>query len=79
MGRDEIRAKVTALLAEIVDEPGLRLTDASQAKDHAWWDSLNHLKLLVALEEELGIEFQLNDISNPQNVGELVDMIQGRI
>lgn len=79
MDRDQIRTKIRDLLRDIVDDDSLELTDVTTAADVEWWDSLTHLKLLVAIEEEWGLSFQVAELSAPENVGELVDMIRGKL
>ena len=79
MQREQIRDEIQSLLRDIVGEDGLMLTYATQAAEVTWWDSLTHLKLLVGIEEAWGLSFQVDEISAPQNVGELVDMIQGKL
>lgn len=79
MDRDAIRTKIRDLLRDIVDEDSLELTDATKATDVEWWDSLTHLKLLVAIEEEWGLNFQVAELSAPEDVGELVDLIGGKL
>jgi acyl carrier protein len=78
MDRDALRRKIRDTLAEIVDQD-VQITDATAAADVDWWDSLVHLKLLMALEEELGIEFEVADIKAPSNVGALIDLILAKL
>jgi acyl carrier protein len=79
MDRDEVRARVQDLLRDIVDDDSLRITDATTAADVDWWDSLTHLKLLVAIEEAWGLNFQVAELASPENVGELVDLIRSKM
>lgn len=75
MNRDEILPRLNELMRDIFDEPDLNVTDETRADDVADWDSANHVRLVVALEEEFGIRFETEEIATPQNVGELVDLI----
>lgn len=79
MDRDAIRTKIRDLLRDIVDDDTLELDDALTAGDVEWWDSLTHLKLLVGIEEAWGLSFQVAELSAPENVGELVDLIAGKL
>ena len=75
MTRDEVRATLQEELGAILDVDGLKLADQTEASDVAGWDSLAHLKLLVALEPALGVKFQLTEMNASANVGELIDLI----
>ena len=43
------------------------------------WDSLQHLQIILALEEEFGLQFAPDDIDHLQTVGLLVAAINERI
>jgi acyl carrier protein len=79
MSRDEIRAKIRDILAEILEDDALVLTDDTTAQDVPWWDSLNHLKLLVAIEGELDIKFAITELTAARNVGDLVSLVQVKL
>jgi acyl carrier protein len=76
--RPQLLSLIRDTLAEIVDDPGLSLTEASNAQDVPYLDSINHMKLIIILEEELGVRFEADEIAEIQNVGQLIDAIQER-
>jgi acyl carrier protein len=78
MNRDEIRNSIQSNLVEITDNEGLVLTDATTPDDVPGWDSVNHIKLLFALEAELGIGFEVQELVLPESVGPLLDVIQSK-
>jgi acyl carrier protein len=49
------------------------------AKEVAEWDSLGHIRLMVAIEQAFGIKFSTSEISNLANVGELVAVIEKKL
>ena len=75
MTREEVRATLQEELGAILDEDDLQLRDSTKAAEVAGWDSLAHLKLLVALEPALGVKFQLSEMNASADVGELIDLI----
>ena len=42
------------------------------------WDSLEHINLISAVEDEFGIRFKMGEVSSMKNVGEMVDIIKSR-
>ncbi len=46
------------------------------AHDVEGWDSLNHVQILFTLEQELGIQFPINEIQDLNNIGDLVELIK---
>lgn len=79
MDRSEIMSRVNQLMRDIFDEPDLVATDDTSADDVADWDSANHVRLIVAVEEEFGIRFETHEVTAPENVGELIDIIASKI
>lgn len=42
------------------------------------WDSLEHIRLIAAVEREFGIKFTMKEVSAMKNVGEMIDIIAER-
>ena len=74
--RAELLEMIRDILADIVDQESLRLTEATTADEVADWDSINHVKLILGLEQELGIRFDTEEIEDLSNVGQFIDLIQ---
>lgn len=77
--REAILAKVTELLESVLDADSLVLTEQTTAEDVEDWDSVNHVRLLIAIENELGFRFDTEEVEKFKNVGDLVDMIQAKL
>jgi acyl carrier protein len=78
MDRSAIVSKTTELMRDIFDEDDLVANDGMTADDVANWDSTNHVRLIVAIEEQFHIRFENNEITVPENFGELVDLIASK-
>ena len=39
------------------------------------WDSLEHINLLAAVEQEFGVKFNMGQVVSMKNVGEMADII----
>lgn len=74
--RDEIMQVVSVCLAEVLDLESIILDENSTAEQYEDWDSVNHVRLLIAIEQVLGFQFSPNEISLATNVGQLIDLIQ---
>lgn len=64
------------ILADIVDADSLNLSESTVADDVPGWDSINHVRLLLAIESEFGFRFDLDESEGLMNVGQLVEVIQ---
>jgi len=79
MDRAAIRAKVQEILRDVVDDDDVIVTDDTVAEDVVDWDSNNHVRLIVGLEEALNVRFETDEITRPESVGDLVALIQAKL
>jgi len=79
MTRHEILETLTTIMRDIFDDEELVATEETTAEDVADWDSSNHVRLIIAVEGEFGIRFETEEITAPDTVGELIDMIEGKL
>ena len=70
--------RLTTIFRTLFDDPGLDLRDDLTARDVDGWDSLNHVNLMILIEEEFGVRFTTGEVSALQNVGELKRLLTGK-
>ncbi len=70
---------VTDVFRTLFRRPDLELRDDMTAADVPGWDSLNHVSLIIHLEEELGIKFSGDEVVRLASVGELRAMIYEKV
>lgn len=75
----DVMERLTDVFREIFDDDRLELRDETVAADVEDWDSLNHVKLVVAIEESFGIEFSNREIAGWENVGDIRRAIAARL
>ena len=75
MNRTEVYDKLLPVFKDIFDERSIRIGDSTTAKDIVGWDSLAHINLIAAIEDEFGIRFTMQEAYGAKDVGELVDAI----
>lgn len=79
MSREEVFEKLNEVFRDVFDDEEIVVTDNTTASDIEDWDSLEHINLIVAIENKFGIKFKMNEVTGLKNVGEMVDVILGRI
>jgi acyl carrier protein len=77
--RTELLGKITGVLSEIIDNPSLSLSESTTADEVNDWDSINHVKLLIGLESDLGFRFETDEVSGLRKVGDLIDLIERKL
>lgn len=77
MSEKEIYARLEEIFEDVFDEK-ITLTSETTAEDVEDWDSLSHITLISAVEDEFGIKFKMKEVSTMKNVGEMVSIITER-
>ena len=63
------------IFQRVFEDPNLVLTENLNAHKVEKWDSLNHITLIVEIEEFTGISFTTNDLIGLENVGDFVKLL----
>ena len=79
MTREEAYEKLNSVFRDIFDDEDITVNDATTADDIEDWDSLEQISLVVAVEKCFGIKFTMGEVMGMKNVGEMMDIILGRI
>lgn len=75
MSREEVFEKMNAIFRDNFDDEEIVLTDETSAQDIEDWDSLEQINLIVAIQNEFGIKFNIDEVNAMKNVGEMVSSI----
>lgn len=75
MNKEEIFTKLNSIFRDIFDDDTIMLSEGTTAADIEDWDSLTHISLIAAIEDEFGIRFDMKDVLKMKNVGEMADRI----
>jgi acyl carrier protein len=79
MDKVEIWDVATSVFRDTLDLDDLVLTPQLTARDVEGWDSLNHILLVVAVEQRFGIKFSTGEIDGLENVGQFIDLIERKL
>jgi len=71
MDENTILKKVNSIFIEVLDDQSILLNEYTKAEDVEAWDSLNHIQMITAIEKHFKIRFELNELLNFTNVGDL--------
>ena len=77
MEREEIYERLNEVFQDVFDDEELEVSDETTAADVEGWDSLMHITLIEAVEDEFDINFDMKTVVKMKNVGEMVDFILG--
>ncbi len=79
MSREEIFEHINIVFKDVFDNDDICIEEETTAADVKGWDSLMHITLMDAIEEEFDIKFDMKTIIKLKNVGEIADIIEEEI
>ena len=75
MTREDVVKRTQEVFRDIFDDHDLVINDSMTAKDIGDWESLNHISLLGAIQQEFKIKFELGELQYLNNVGAIIHLI----
>ena len=69
-------AQVQRIAADVLGVAADEITADASPDSIESWDSVNHLNLVMALEQELGVSFSPDDIAKMTSVGAIMGAVE---
>ena len=79
MNRTEILVKLNEVFHDVFDNNDIVVTEQTNANDIEEWDSLIHITLISAVEDEFDVSFDMKTVVSMKNVGDMIDAIEEQI
>jgi acyl carrier protein len=73
-----MRLRIRRVFREQFDDDQLEIWDEMSPRDLPAWDSLMHVKLLIALEEEFGVQFTTAEAAELRSVGDFLRALSAK-
>ena len=75
MSKEEVFERLNEVFRDVFDDESIEVNENTTSADIEDWDSLEHISLMSAVEQEFGIRFSMGQIQSMKNVGEMVNII----
>lgn len=72
---NDIYERLNRVFREVFDDDTITVNASTTAADIDDWDSLTHIQLIAAVEDEFGVKFSMKQVSSMKNVGEMAEII----
>jgi len=72
---NKIEDKIKKVMSAVFEVPIDEINDKSSSDNIISWDSIKHMHLVVALEEEFDIQFNDSEIVELQNLSLIINII----
>lgn len=77
--KDDVFDAIKSIMVDVFDANPDEITQGTNAADIEEWDSLSHIRLMVAIEKKFKIKFKNSEIESLANVGDLVRLVQEKL
>ncbi len=75
---EEIYERLNHVFQDVFDDENIKVNENTTADDIEDWDSLEHINLVVAVEQEFGMKFNMSEVTTMKNVGDMAKIVQER-
>jgi acyl carrier protein len=79
MDSTTLLAELQPIFRDVLDQPDLVLTRASNSDNVEDWDSLGHINLVSAIEKKFNIRFALGELKDLNDVGDMIDLMLAKL
>jgi acyl carrier protein len=79
MNEPEIRAALATVFSDVFDNEVFDFADDLSSEGLESWDSLGHIRLIMAAEEAFGVSFTIDEIEELTSVRHFIDRITAKL
>jgi acyl carrier protein len=79
MTEEQIRATLGTIFLEVFDNETFELADDLSNETLESWDSLGHIRLVMATEDAFGVSFTIDEIEELTSVRRFIDRISSKV
>ena len=71
--------RVRSIAADVLKVPPATITPESSTETVEGWDSVQHLNLVLALEQEFSLQFDPEEIDQMNSIGRVASIIESKL
>jgi len=71
--------QIRIMASDLFGVPAERISAASTPETIETWDSIQHLNLVLALEEKFGVQLSPEEIEQMKSIGEVAELVEGKL
>ena len=76
---NDVLKRLNEVFRDVFDDDDIVVTPNTTADDIEDWDSLEHISLIVSMEKEFSMKFDIKEVNKLENVGEMIDLIKRKM
>jgi acyl carrier protein len=71
--------RVRGIAADVLEVPSTKITPASSPDSIDTWDSVHHLNLVLALEQEFSLQFEPEEIDQMKDIEHILTILESKV
>jgi acyl carrier protein len=71
--------QIVQVIADVLNVPPDQLTPDRSPQNVEGWDSVQHLNLVLAIEQAAGVQLDPEEIEQMQSVGAILDLVRKKM
>ncbi len=75
---DDIYERLSGIFRDVFEDDSIVVTSELTAADVPEWDSLSHIRLVLAVQKAFGVKFSAAQTAELKNVGDLAKLISSK-
>jgi len=75
---NDVYKRLTVIFHDVFDDDSIVLTPGLTAAEVPEWDSLSHIRLVLAVQKAFQVKFSAAQTAELKNVGELAELIRSK-
>ena len=75
MDKYDVIPRLTEVFRDVFGDDSIVISESTTSADIDDWDSIEHINLIGAVEDEFRMSFKMREVSGMKNVGEMISII----
>ena len=75
MDKNNIIARLNEVFRDVFGDDSINVNETTTSADIEDWDSIEHINLIAAVEDEFKMHFKMREVSGMKDVGEMISII----
>jgi len=71
--------RIQAIAADVLEVPAAKITPESSPETIETWDSVHHLNLVLALEQEFSLQFEPEEIDQMKDIRHILEILGSKV
>lgn len=79
MSRTEILKNIQEIICDVLDDETIQITEETAVNDIKDWDSVAHMTIMAMIENEFGIQMDINEIVKVRTIKEMLNSVENAL